>query len=444
MKAEEVIDPEEGASEQAANDATTQNIVKQHPKRRRRRIIVIAVIVVVVLIAITLAAVLTTDDNDEEGAAPNREYLNMLTQMNVTASSSDTEVEQAILALTDYFLATSTCSAGISVGIIRNGTRTTVSQGVLNSDEPNRPVDQDTLFEIGSVSKPVTGLVLAHEIANSNNNLTLDTPINSLLPDSVPDLVVKGELVTFRQLVTHTAGFPRLPKVIRESDYNSYYDPNPYAGYSETDMLRELSIAASELSQTGDYEYSNFGFSTLAYLLATSRNTSFPLLQRERLQRLGLDDTWIELPEEARQNLSTGYRVQEQAPYWFDGGLFINGGGSTLSSARDLLTLVEVLMSPEEKLQDSHLIEALELSLSSLYEYPFTDNAGVAFAWNYGGTPRFYSHGGATAGFVTYVAFQPATRTGAITLSNCGDNYDSSTLGDALALKLFLLQESDS
>jgi CubicO group peptidase (beta-lactamase class C family) len=306
-------------------------------------------------------------------------------------------------------------------------------------------VDQDTLFEIGSVSKPVTGLVLAHEIANnSSNNLTFDTPINSLLPDSVPDMVLKGELVTFRQLVTHTAGFPRLPQVIRDSDYNSYYDPNPYAGYSQEDMLRELSIAASELSQTGDYQYSNFGFSTLAYLLATSQNTTFPLLQRELLQRLGLDDTWIELPEEARQNLSTGYRNQEQTPYWFDGGLFINGGGSTLSSVRDMLTLVEVLMSPKEKLQDANLIAALELSLSSLYEFPSTDNAGVAFAWNYGGTPRFYSHGGATAGFVTYAAFQPATQTGVITLSNCGGNYDSATLGDALAVKLFVLLQSTS
>jgi CubicO group peptidase (beta-lactamase class C family) len=136
---------------------------------------------------------------------------------------------------------------------------------VLNSDEPNRTVDQDTLFEIGSVSKPVTGLVLAHEIANSSNNLTLDTHINN----------------------THTAGFPRLPQAIRDSDYNSYYDPNPYAGYSEEDMLRELSIAASELSQTGDYQYSKFGFSTLAYLLATSQNTSFPLLQRELLTKIG-------------------------------------------------------------------------------------------------------------------------------------------------------------
>jgi hypothetical protein len=60
-----------------------------------------------------------------------------------------------------------------------------------------------------------------------------------------------------------------------------------------------------------------------------------------------------------------------------------------LSSARDLLTLVEVPMSPEEKLQDADLVEARELSLSSLYEFPLTDNAGVAFAWNYGGTPRF-------------------------------------------------------
>ena len=78
---------------------------------------------------------------------------------------------------------------------------------------------------------------------------------------------------------------------------------------------------------------------------------TFPQLQKGVTDRLGVNNTWIEtLSENARQNLSTGYWDQDVVPYWFNGGVFINGAGSALSSTRELLTLVKILMAPEEKL----------------------------------------------------------------------------------------------
>lgn len=422
-------DPEAG--DQASNEETAvgQEPTNSHPKRRRRILLGVAV-TVLILIAITLAAVLTTDDPEPK---PNHSYEELLKDVGLNSSSSDAQVEKALSALADEFM--SSCQAGSSIAVTRNGTRIMAQRGVLAVDNPSNNVTQDTLFEIGSVSKPLTGLLLASLIVAGQ--VSLNTTLNSLLPDSIPDLIVNDELVTLRQLVTHTAGFPRLSKNVRESSYNDFRQPNPYAGFTEEDMLREISIASTELSQTGNSEYSNFGFSVLGYLLGKSQDTTFPALQKNLTNRLGMNDTWIEIPEEARENLSTGYNGLDEVPYWFDGGLFIDGAGSTVSSTRDLLTWIELLMSPnDENLQDQEMTEALQLSLESLK--PLSDNEGLSFAWGYGGEPRFWSHGGSTAGFNSYVAFQPETSTGIVAISNCGDLFDVFTLGGALSSHLFV------
>jgi len=419
----------DGSDEEALEDASPPPAENMRPKRRRRILIGVSV-TFVVLIVITLAAVLTTDDPPNPAV-----YQDILTEAGINRTSSDAAVEKAMAALADQFM--TACPAGISIAVTRNDTRIIVPRGVLNVEDPTRRVDQDTLFEIGSVSKPLTGLVLANQIVAGN--ISLDTPLNLLLPDSVPDLVVNGSLVTFRQLVTHTAGFPRVSNNLRDKGQVDLKGPNPYAGYNETDMLREITIAASELSQTGDVEYSNFGFSILGYLLERSQNASFPALQKDVTDRLGMDNTWIEIPEEARVNLSTGYLDQDAVPHWFDGGLFINGAGSTLSSTRDLLTWIELLMSPEEKLQDEDLVETLQLSLESLK--PVSDDSGVSFAWFYSGEPSFWAHTGATAGFVTYVAFQPETHAGIVVMSNCFTDYGIFDLGNAIASKVFVIGE---
>jgi CubicO group peptidase (beta-lactamase class C family) len=210
----------------------------------------------------------------------------------------------------------------------------------------------------------------------------MDTPLNDELPDSVPDLIVNGKLVTLRQLVTHTAGFPRLSKKMRDTGPENLREPNPYAGFTEADMLLEIGIASTELSQMGNIEYSNFGFSILAFILARNQNMSYPALQRSWTDRLALNSTWAgSLPNSLLPNLSTGYRGDHVVPHWYEGGLFIDGAGSTVSSTSDLLTLVEGYLAPD-KLQDEGVRDALLLSLTSL-EQPKEQLSGVAFAWFY-------------------------------------------------------------
>jgi D-alanyl-D-alanine-carboxypeptidase/D-alanyl-D-alanine-endopeptidase len=398
------------------------------PRRKWRRVILAIVALVAIGLAAAVGVRIAINDDGYRNV-----YLEMLTATGIDSDSSDEDIEQAMVAMADMFLSEA-CPAGVSIAVTRNGSRIFVPKGVLKVGGADK-INQDTLFEIGSVSKPITGLVLAALI--TTGDLTLDTPLNDELPRSVPDLIVNGKLVTLRQLVTHTAGFPRLSKKMRDTGPEDLMKPNPYAGFTEADMLLEIGIASTELSQTGNIEYSNFGFSTLAFILARNQNMSYPALQKSWTDRLALNSTWAgSLPNSLLPNLSTGYRNDHVVPHWYDGGIFIDGAYSTVSSTSDLLTLVERYLAPDE-LQDEVIRDALQLSLTPL-EQPNEQTIGLAFAWLYSKEQNLgvWQHKGAMPGFFTNVAFQPASKTGVVVLSNCA-NKEAIDIGNALSFKLF-------
>lgn len=438
---------EEGAkSTEAGLDETTASC-SQLLKRRKRWVLACLFLVAVVAVFLPLSMTIWTDNkvnwSSEEFLKAYRDML-----MSVNETSADDEIEQVMKRLVNHFLTSDLspyCPGGISVAVTRNSSRIFASGGALSKGDIDGAqgllVSKDTLFEIGSITKPFTGVVLAQEIVDGN--LTLDTPINDRLPDTIPDLVKNGQLVTFKQLVTHTAGFPRMSKEVRGmfDGPQDLQGPNSLIGLTEDDMLEQISIAASELSQNNDEEeYSNFVFDVLAYLL---RGLEFPALRRELTNRLGLQNTWIglsaeELPAVAKQNLSTGHQGDDVVSHRFDGGLFIDGSGGTLSSTSDLLEFVEVLMSPKERLQDEYLIQTLQLSLQSLKET--SDGEGRAFAWSYDDRkgPRVYEHSGATDGYLSYLSFQPESRTAVAAMTNCRSNNGLRSIGVTLAESLFL------
>ena len=443
------IDAVKELEEQADTGATAAVEGSSEPEHHHRggggwckkysRWIFATICVLVIVVVVVVVAVAVSGDNDEEHFP----YEDIVNELNLSPNSTDEDIIRAIHDMNEHYR--TRCKAGSVVAVTRNGNRVIVPQGVMKIAGETDAITEDTLFEIGSISKPLSGLLLAQQIVNGLVNLT--TPLNDHLPDMIPDLLVNDEKVTFGQLVTHTAGFPRLSKNVRDRSFDLLKD-NPYAGYTEADMLEQIRIAAANgLSQKGNVEYSNFGFNILGYLLAKNRNTTFPELQKSLTDILGMTSTFagtLQGDESARSRLSTGYIGTSPAPYWYDGGYFIDGAGSTLSSASDLCQLVEALMSPDSFIadDDSSLVDALNLSLTAIQEQ--TPRSGVAFSWFYGNRNQtenltWYTHNGGTAGFRAYAAFQPGTQTGVVAATNCGEVDDLVFMGEALASKLLVL-----
>jgi D-alanyl-D-alanine-carboxypeptidase/D-alanyl-D-alanine-endopeptidase len=390
-------------------------------------------------------------------------YRDLIQSFNLSTESSDETIQLAIDTMNEHYR--TQCKGGSVLAVTRNGgQRVIVSQGVMTIGT-NSTMDANTLFEIGSISKPFTGLVLANQI--TTGILSLDTPLNDLLPSdtiTIPDLIVQGKLVTLRQLVTHTAGFPRESQYVRQLDQLDPYDYDPLKDTTEETFLREIAIAANKgLGQSGTYEYSNFGFSILAYLLGKNATTPFPDLQKAMTDRLNMTNTYIEtVPSDvALSRLSTGYIMpgSKPAPYMYDSGLFLNGPGSTVSSTTDLLQFVETLLAtdvysvyPNATVYDDtdtllgqeqeQLQEALRLSLTPLNEFG-GGTGGMAFAWFYGYFNKStnadsinFVHSGGTFGFSTIAAFQPKSQTGVVGLTNCRTG-DIQAMGYALAFNLY-------
>lgn len=98
-------------------------------------------------------------------------------------------------------------SPGMVVGITEEGRRRIVAHGA--ADSTGRPIDGDTVFEVGSITKLFTALLLAGMV--HRGEAALDEPVAALLPPGTRVPERNGKPITLLHLVNHTSGLPRIP-----------------------------------------------------------------------------------------------------------------------------------------------------------------------------------------------------------------------------------------
>ncbi len=138
----------------------------------------------------------------------------------------------------------------------------------------------DTLFEIGSITKALTGMLLAEFV--ERGRLSLATEVGEVAPiPSGSDL----SSVTLLELATHTSGLPRMPASgasSLRSWSHAVLGRNPYRG-SPASVI-ELA-ARQTLHSRGQRRYSNIGGAALGEILAVVADTAYPSLLAERILR---------------------------------------------------------------------------------------------------------------------------------------------------------------
>src|SRR5580658_3341032 len=97
-------------------------------------------------------------------------------------------------------------AVGMVIGLVDEHGSSIVSYGKMD-DGASQEVNGDTLFEIGSITKTFTGLLLQDMI--ERGEMKLNDPVAAYLPKSVRMLTYKGREITLLHLVTHTSGLPR-------------------------------------------------------------------------------------------------------------------------------------------------------------------------------------------------------------------------------------------
>ena len=123
------------------------------------------------------------------------------------------------------------------------------------------------MFEIGSITKVFTGLMLAQMI--EQGSVRPETPVRELLPkDTVAK--PKGAEITLLDLVTQHSGLPRLPDNMKPADPN-----NPYADYRAENLYQFLGKHGVAKPDKPAFLYSNLGMGLLGQALANRAETSY-------------------------------------------------------------------------------------------------------------------------------------------------------------------------
>jgi D-alanyl-D-alanine-carboxypeptidase/D-alanyl-D-alanine-endopeptidase len=296
-------------------------------------------------------------------------------------------------------------AVGIVAGIIEPNGRRVVAYGSLAHGDP-RTLDGDTIFEIGSISKVFTSLVLADMV--NRNEVILDDPAAKYLPEHVRMPERSGKSITLLDLATHSSGLPSVSSNLKPKDPR-----NPYAGFSVDDLYEFLFSYTLQRDPGSEYEYSNLGAGLLGHLLAYRAGTDYESLIRARItEPLGMPDTAITLSFSMKQRMATGHNSilsPEVKVNWHLPTLA--GAGALRSSANDMLTFLEAFLGYKE----SPLAPAMRAMLEVRRPVGKTP-AEIGLAWHILGQSAW--HSGGTGGFRSFVAYDPKARTGVVVLSN--------------------------
>ena len=274
------------------------------------------------------------------------------------------------------------------------------------------PVNAQTVFQIGSISKVVTGLLLATMIESPDYSLQADDPVNQYLQGiTAPDF--EGQPITLEQLVTHYSSLPNFP--------DNLMGPmtSPGLDYSR-DLLGDF-LARHALTHApgSQYSYSNLGSGLLGLALADAAGlSSYPeLLNRLLITPLNLTRTGTHLPDfltRVGENISTGYGGPNQRT---DVGIadmgVLDGAGEILSSGEDMATFLKIICGLTPYPVERAVLRSIQPRESG---EGMTD---IGYGWDIspGASPR-WSKTGLTPGFTAYVELSLGDQMGVIILSN--------------------------
>jgi D-alanyl-D-alanine-carboxypeptidase/D-alanyl-D-alanine-endopeptidase len=270
---------------------------------------------------------------------------------------------------------------------------------------PGAPeADGDTLFEIGSLTKPITATVLASLVRTGD--VQLETPLGELFPDGVRAPQKAGGPITLFDLATHRSGLPRLPLNIAWSDLIS---DDPYRTYNRGKLLSFLDGYRLPFAPGDEFVYSNLGYGLLGTLLADRADQSYAGLVRERVfTPLAMHATRADYGEDFR--LLQGHTADgAPTPPWHFGTL--QGAGAARSTVNDLLRFLAIHLPAaaaplcaEARLTQTPCADAVEGQRIGLAW--FTDSRGNVW------------HNGGTGGSHSFMGFSPVRRQAVVVLAN--------------------------
>jgi CubicO group peptidase (beta-lactamase class C family) len=369
---------------------------------------------------LSMAMFLGLDEKDKLQTFLFREYVDETIKKDKVASSNalatplDKEVDKAVQPYISPMAA-----KGLSIGILKDGQMFFYGYGETAKDSGKLPNEQ-TIFEIGSITKTFTAVLLADAV--NRGMIKLDDPVQKYLPDSIPPLTFEGVPVTIKMLSNHSSAIPRMPSNFDES----VSDPlNPYKAYTEKQLFRFYKTLRLNRKPGLRYEYSNLAVATLGLILERLYKRSFEQLVMEKITLpLKMNSTRQFLRKADSAAFAKGYNDNGRYNGQWDFKVFAPAG-ALRSTAADMLLYAKANLGEAP----AALQKAMQLS----HAVSFTDGTSkTGLGWHYikPGEDEVLFHNGGTGGYRSYLAINKNKKLAVVILSNTAVGTES--VGDEL------------
>jgi CubicO group peptidase (beta-lactamase class C family) len=280
------------------------------------------------------------------------------------------------------------------------------SYGGIAANDSSKPTSKN-IFEIGSLSKVFTGLILSS--LHLDGTLTINDKVSSVLKS------LKGKPagnITLLELATHMSGLARIPSNLTIVDMK-----DPYAKYTEKNLLSYLK-SLKEIKKPKLFSwknYSNTGFGLLGYILQKKTNLTYEELVKKHITNpLGMKNTYVNVPEDKIKLFVPGHNeLLEETSYWLLLNS-MNGAGALKSTASDLMLFLKANISPK----NTSIEDVLRFSQKPRY---VDGNKGIGIAWGLkleNTKVQGIGHNGGTGGFVSDFQFDVNKKKGFMYLTN--------------------------
>jgi len=300
---------------------------------------------------------------------------------------------------------------GGSVLISKNG-KTIFSKAYgLSSLEYNIPNTENTLFNIGSVSKQFTamGIVLLEE----QNKLSFDDDVRKFLPN-LPDF---GKTITIRHLLHHTSGLRDLHGLLGLAGWRpADLETNEHV-YRIFENQKDLNFNPGD-----EFSYSNTGYIFLAKIIENVSSKSFEQWMKQNIfEPLGMKNTYVEAQHDrVVANNATSYYLRDEfkraIEYW---GYF--GAGNMHSTAEDLNIWLQNFSAPKKEWESAFK----KLLLTTPLNNGFETNYGFGVRIESYAGKKVIQHGGSVGGFRAITRVFPEEQLNIVILTN----YSKSGIG---------------
>ncbi len=300
---------------------------------------------------------------------------------------------------------------GMVIALIDGHGSRVVSAGTLDNGT-DRQLDGDTLFEIGSITKTFTSLLLLDIV--KRGEMSLDDPVAEYLPENVKVPTHEGKEISLLHLSAQDSGLPFNPDNLADKFWVDAYNE-----YTQDDLYDFLAAYKLEIDPGERFQYSNVGMTLLGHAIERHTGADFESLVIDRICRpLEMGDTLITLSPDKMPRVAMGHDIEGKRAPKYDLRVIAPAGG-LLSTANDLLKYLSAnlgfveselypLMKEMQQIRHTNGAQLFGKSAMPWYDQDVFNPPGTSFL----------GHGGGTPGGTNFVGFDLMTRRAIVVLSN--------------------------